>query len=219
MRGRGHPWRATALALIIGIALTLGPALAPATIEEQRQRLPPPAQGCDDDPIAGVWQAHVYYAHVRQWYMTRIEIERDATDPSGERLIGSIYSEFWDAGPEQPQPPACGGPGLRAAVNERATGRARALQLEVDAIDWKDAEVCGPTSFGYLLDHFAGTVDVERAEFQSLLNADAPEWQDVPTVFRRTHCSHKQPAPEPKIAIAPPPYEPAEREGCGLRSN
>jgi hypothetical protein len=219
MRGRGHPRRAAAFGLAVGLALTLGPALAPATIEEQRQRLPPPAEACGDDPITGVWQAHVYYAHVQQWYMTRIEIERDAADPSGERLVGSIYSEFWDGGPELSQPPACGGPGQRSAVHERATGRARALQLEVDAIDWKDAEVCGPTSFGYLLDHFSGSVDVERMEFQSLLNAEAPEWQDVPTVFRRVRCSNELPPSEPKIAVAPPPYQPAEREGCGLRSD
>jgi hypothetical protein len=209
--------RATTLAWMVGLALTLGPALAPATIEEQRQRLPPPAEACGDDPIAGVWRAHVYYAHVQQWYMTRIEIERDAADASGERLVGSIYSEFWDGGPEHTLPPACDGPGNRSAVNERATGHARGVALEVDAIDWRDAAVCGPTSFGYLLDHFSGTVDIERMEFQSLLNADAPEWQDVPTVFRRIACSQNQPAPEPKIAIAPPPYEPVEREGCGLK--
>ncbi len=150
--------------MTVGLALTLGPALAPATIEEQRQRLPPPAEACGDDPIAGVWQAHVYYAHVGQWYMTRIEIERDRGDPSGERLVGSIYSEFWDGGPSDSQPPACDGPGERAAVNERAAGRATGLQLQVDALDWADAQVCGPTSFGYLLDHFSGTVDVERME-------------------------------------------------------
>lgn len=217
MHEQWHPRPAAAIALTIGLALTLGPSLAPATIEEQRQRLPPPADGCGDDPIAGVWQAHVYYAHVGQWYQTRIEIERDASDASGERLVGSIYSEFWDGGPEDSQPPACGGPGHRAAVNERASGRARALELQVDALDWKDAEVCGPTSFGYLLDHFSGTVDVERMEFQSVLNADAPQWQDVPTVFRRVKCSRKLPVPEPKITVAPPPYEPSEREGCGLR--
>jgi hypothetical protein len=216
-RRASHPRRATALALTVGLALTLGPALAPATIEDQRQRLPPPAEACGDDPIAGVWQAHVYYAHVGQWYMTRIEIERDADDPSGEALIGSMYSEFWDGDPEHPQPPACDHPGQRAAVNERATGRARGLELSVDAIDWKDAEVCGPTAFGYLLDHFSGSVDIERMEFQSLLNADAPEWQDVPTVFRRVRCSQKLPQTEPKIVVAPPPYQPAEREGCGLR--
>jgi hypothetical protein len=210
------PRRAAALGLMVGLALTLGPALAPATIEEQRQRLPPPAE-CGEDPIAGVWQAHVYYAHVEQWYMTRIEIERDAADPSGEQLIGSMYSEFWNGGPNDSQPPVCGGPGQRAAVNERATGRAHGLELSVDAIDWKDAEVCGPTAFGYLLDHFSGSVDIERMEFQSLLNADAPEWHDVPTVFRRVACSQHMPQPEPKVVVAPPPYQPVERDGCGLR--
>jgi hypothetical protein len=69
-----------------------------------------------------------------------------------------------------------------------------------------------------LLDHFSGTVDLERMEFQSLLNADAPEWRDVPTVFRRVRCGAAAPSdPTPRIIMEPPPYQPPEREGCGLR--
>lgn len=72
-------------ALVIGMLLTLGPALAPATIEEQRSRLPPPAFECGDDPIAGIWLAHVYYEHVGQWYVFELNIERDPTGASSLR--------------------------------------------------------------------------------------------------------------------------------------
>lgn len=205
-------------ALAIGLLLTLGPALAPATIEEQRSRLPPPAFECDDDPIAGVWQAHVHYAHVGQWYLFELNIERD---PVGEgSLRGSIRAEFWDGAADRAQPPLCDEPGYRGGVFEQAQGRADDRALSFGGIDWRDLEICGPHRGGYLLDHFSGTVDVERMEFQSVLNADAPQWRDVPTVFRRVRCHRPERAssdPVPKIIIEPPPYQPPEREGCGLR--
>ena len=50
--GRGR-W-ALRIAVVAGFAtVVLFPSTAPATIQEQRERLPPPAEGCDDD-IAGV---------------------------------------------------------------------------------------------------------------------------------------------------------------------
>lgn len=203
-------------AALIGVLLTLGPALAPATIEEQRSRLPPPAFECGDDPIVGIWLAHVYYEHVGQWYVFELNVERD---PEGEGLLrGTIRAEFWTGSVGRPQPPLCDEPGNRSAVFEQAKGRADGLALSFDAVEWRDLEICGPLRGAYLLDHFSGTVELERMEFQSLLNADAPEWRDVPTVFRRVRCGA---APEreltPRIIVEPPPYQPPEREGCGLR--
>ncbi|MFO7563327.1 MAG: hypothetical protein R6X02_11850 [Enhygromyxa sp.] len=199
----------------IGLLLTLGPGLAPATIEEQRNRLPPPAFECEDDPIAGVWQAHVHYAHVRQWYLFELSIERD---PAGEgSLRGSIRAEFWDGDADHPQPPLCDEPGYRAGVVERARGRADDLALSFEAVDWQDLELCGPKRGAYLLDRFSGTVDPERMEFQSVLNADAPQWRDVPTVFRRVRCARQQAKPVPRIIVEPPPYQPPKQEGCGMR--
>ena len=206
---------AWATALAVGLLLTLGPALAPATIEEQRSRLPPPAFECGDDPIAGLWQAHVYYAHVQQWYVFELNVDRD---PEGEGLLrGTIRAEFWDGSGERSQPPLCNEPGERRAVFENATGRIDGLALSFDATDWRDEAICGPIRGHYLLDHFSGTVDLERMEFQSLLNADAPEWRDVPTVFRRVRCAAANPEQKPRIIMEPPPYQPPERDGCGLR--
>jgi hypothetical protein len=207
---------AWATALGVGLLLTLGPALAPATIEEQRSRLPPPAFECGDDPIAGLWQAHVYYAHVQQWYVFELNVERD---PEGQGMLrGTIRAEFWDDGSGQrSQPPLCDEPGERTAVFENATGSIDGLALSFDAVDWRDEAICGAIRGHYLLDHFSGTVDLERMEFQSLLNADAPEWRDVPTVFRRVRCAAATPEQKPRIIMEPPPYQPPEREGCGLR--
>lgn len=203
------------------MAICLEPALAPATIEQQRERLPPPAFECGDDPIAGVWQAHAYYAHVEQWYLFRLDVSRDPDDPNGERLRGTIDVEFWDGGPDVSQPPACGPPADRRGIFEHAAGEAHGLALRFDSYDWRDTSVCGPhDARDYLLDRFSGTVDPERMEFQSLLNADAPEWRDVPTVFRRVRCPEVMigASQEPKVTIAPPPFQPPEqREGCGLR--
>ena len=215
------PRRTGALALGIGLGLGLGPALGRATIEEQRQRLPPPAFECGDDPIAGVWQAHTYYGHVGQWYTFALDVRRDADDPSGAALRGTIQVVFWDGDASRSQPPLCDAPGDRGEVFENARGEARDLELRFDAVDWRDTGACGGIGGGYLLDRFSGTVDPERMEFQSVLNADAPQWRDVPTVFRRVRCpppdASAEPEPEPRVVLAPPPYAPPEREGCGLR--
>jgi hypothetical protein len=194
--------------------LLLGPGLGRATIEEQRARLPPPATDCSD-PVAGQWRAHVFYGHVMQWYVFVLDIQR-----SGETsLKGTIRAEFWDGDEHDQQPPDCSLSNNRAAVIENAEGEAKGLEIRFDAIDWRDDNACRSVPFGYLLDHFSGTIDPERMEFQSLLNADAPEWRDVPTVFRRVRCAAgASEDPQPKIVVAPPPYQPPEGErGCGFR--
>lgn len=205
--------RLAILLAALTLGLLFGPALGHATIEEQRARLPPPATECSD-PIAGQWRAHVFYQHVMQWYVFVLDIER-----VGEtELKGSISAEFWDGGENDQQPPPCNLGGDRAGVFENAEGEATGLVIRFDATDWRDEQVCGPVRFGYLLDRFSGTIDPERMEFQSLLNADAPQWRDVPTVFRRVRCPGASEDPQPKIVVAPPPYQPPEGEpGCGFR--
>ncbi|MFV8755260.1 hypothetical protein ACNOYE_32320 [Nannocystaceae bacterium ST9] len=202
------------LATLTG-GLLLGPALADATIEEQRARLPPPATECDDQ-IAGQWRAHVFYAHVMQWYVFVLDIRRGQAN----QLHGTIHAEFWDGDADDQQPPLCNLGVHRGAVVQNASGEADQLDIRFDAIDWRDEQACGSLGMGYLLDRFSGTIDPERMEFQSLLNADAPQWRDVPTVFRRVRCATAGSADdrEPKIVVAPPPYQPPEGErGCGFR--
>lgn len=200
------------LLVLLSAGLVLAPARGRATIEEQRARLPPPAS-CED-PVAGQWRAHVFYRHVQQWYVFVLDIAR----AGDEQLVGSIHVDFWDGDELDVQPPACR-LARRGEVFEHASGSLRGLELRFDATDWRDEAVCGSIGGGYLLDRFSGTIDPERMEFQSLLNADAPEWRDVPTVFRRIRCTDGgDAAAEPKVVVAPPPFEPPEdARGCGFR--
>jgi len=208
--------RLAILLATLTLGLLLDPALGRATIEEQRARLPPPATECGD-PVSGQWRAHVFYRHVMQWYVFVLDIERG----EGELLSGSIHAEFWNGGENDQQAPLCDSWVHRGAVLEPASGEAKGLAIRFDATSWTDERACGVATSGYLLDRFSGTIDPERMEFQSLLNADAPEWRDVPTVFRRVRCPEvavDDDTNDPKIVVRPPPYEPPEREqGCGFR--
>lgn len=209
----GHA-RLGTLLVLLSVGFVLMPARGRATIEEQRARLPPPAS-CED-PVAGQWRAHVFYRHVQQWYVFVLDIGR----AGDEQLVGTIHVDFWDGGELDAQPPDCRVAPRRGEVFEHASGSLVGLELRFEASDWRDEQVCGSIGGGYLLDRFSGTIDVERMEFQSLLNADAPEWRDVPTVFRRVRCSDgggDEPS-EPKVVVAPPPYEPPDdARGCGFR--
>lgn len=187
-----------------GLALTLAlglPVVARATVEAQQARLPPPADACQD-PVAGRWLAHVYYAHVTEWYRFTVDLH-----PSGDgAYTGEIHAHYWSGGPNDAEPRSCDRGGTQKSVRENAKASLRGLELSVDALDWRaDTPNCGSSSRGYLLDHFAGTIDPELQEFQSLLNADAPEWRDVPTVFRRVRCAQ----PEARPPILEPDYVPA----------
>ena len=90
-------------ASIMGLML-LVPALAPASVEEQRRRLPPPAKDCDD-PVTGLWQGHELLNG--RWYKFKLDIHREADDP--EKLRGNIESHSWGGGKEQTTPPPCNG--------------------------------------------------------------------------------------------------------------
>lgn len=197
------------IALAAGIVATL-PARAPATIGEQRARLPPPAD-CED-PVAGTWLAHVHYPHVGQWYIFRLAIAREA--PGAPRLTGTIHAQFWNGGPTNSEPPQCAGAAYMRSVRENATGTYDGRELVFQATDWQAAEPTCPGSSGdYLLDRFSGTVDLAIDELQSVLNADSPAWQDVPTVFRRVACTD---APvETRMDVTPPPPPPrGASSGC-----
>ncbi len=183
------------------------------TVAQQRERLPPPPDEECRDPIAGDWKAHVFYEHVGQWYRFDLHIRRAGDD----ELRGSIHSEWWNGGPENEAAPACGRKHRRLAVRENATGSFDGQTVRFNATDWKSdaSHPCGGPSNGYLLDNFSGDLEPERQEFQSLLNADAPEWKDVPTVFRRVACA--DPELPPDSAVAPPPFQPPEPSlGCSL---
>ena len=206
---------------LVAAAPLLLPSPAPATIQEQRDRLPPPVDpGECRDPIAGSWRAHLFYPHVGQWYIFTLAIRRG----EGQGLTGSIHAEFWDGNAGAVEPPACNTGGRRLAVFEPATGHwdAQNRELLFEGTSWRsESAPCGQTTPGYLLDHFSGPVDRDLQEFQSVLNADSPTWQNVPTVFRRIDCDDG--ATVPDVPTPPPPIVPpppgvgcsAAIPGCG----
>ncbi len=219
-----------ATGVLLVSALALWPRELPASVEDQRARLPPApqAEGCVDE-VSGVWRAHVYYSRLRDWYRYELHITR-----VGDTLSGSITLRGWTGRPEESEPPPCR-PGLRDAEwTEVATGAvSRAAQgttVRFDATTWRlDRTHCGNPSAEYALDHFSGALDAQRQEFVSTntYTFGSGETFSDPTVFRRVSCPQRvgasQSAERPRVIVegagaAPPPMPEARRRsrfGCG----
>lgn len=204
------------VALIVAFAagLSLYPGRAPATIAEQRARLPPPA-ACKD-PVSGVWQSHAWNSMYEEWGRFTLTIRR--IEGSETELEGEILNESW-YGPETEvtRGPCIGR--LQYIVSMKAAGSYRSGEVEFHGISWKmDEALCAVDfGFGYNLDRFEGTIDHEIQEFQSL-NNDGGRYIDVPTVFRRVSCDDREDL-QPRVTMVPPPFYPPEedRGGCGFR--
>jgi hypothetical protein len=200
------------LAFVLAASLT--PAAAPATVQEQRARLPPAAQ-CSD-AVSGIWKSHKYDDRYREWMMRTLDIQR--VEGSETELQGTIESHYWAGEPEQSQPGPCQGQ-QHVIVSMDARGNTEGDQIVFSGFgQWRlDELVCGSLE-GYNLDSFAGTVDRELQEFQSV-NNDGGRAIDQPEVFRRVSCHPPAPGQEhaPRISVAPPPFYPPEqaRGGCG----
>ena len=195
--------------------LSLYPGQAPATIAEQRARLPPPA-ACKD-PVAGVWQSHSFNEMYQEWGRFTLTIRR--TEPGAPTLEGTIVNESW-YGPktESIRGPCVGR--LQYLVSMDAEGSFADGKVEFHGLTWKmEEELCAvDLGFGYNLDRFSGTIDYDLQEFQSI-NNDGGRYIDVPTVFRRVSCDDHEDDLPPRVTMAPPPFYPPEEEerGCGLR--
>lgn len=206
--------RVALVALVAG--LTVRPAEAPATVAEQRARLPPPAE-CDD-PIAGTWRGLTWYPHHREWFEFTLEIQR-VPGKDGE-LSGSILADFWDGVPEVSEPGACTGPGNRVLVRQPAVGTFDGKQVTFRGTSWKvERVVCGEWSGDYAVERFRGTLEPERQEFQSVNDWREGDGDEEPTVFRRIRCpdapSDGPVEPRPAEGSArPPPFQPRVKSGC-----
>jgi hypothetical protein len=204
-------------------ALALWPRELPASIEDQRARLPPaPApQGCADE-VSGVWRAQVYYSRLRDWYRYELRLTR-----VGDTLSGTILLRGWSGRPDEPEPPRCR-PGLRDAMwSEVATGSVGrgpgGIIVQVDAVSWKlERTLCGDASGEYALDHFTGPLDATRQEFTSInrYTFGQGETFEDPTLFRRIDCPPATHAPgaitprtgvivQPPAVTIPPPVSSA----------
>lgn len=200
--------RVSLLALALGAAgLVLSPRRAPADIEEQRARLPPPA-ACPD-PVEGTWMSHAYYPHVGAWYRFELDVRRTA--PGDRTLVGETRVEYWMAGPGQSAVPTTCVPGLQhrriSAIADGTIDGARFV--------WRghtltpEIVVCGEPLNNYELVTFRGDIDFAREEFQNVLSA-GPTWTDIRTVFRRVRCRPPDgtATPPPPTVTPPPPAPP-----------
>jgi hypothetical protein len=198
-----------ALVSLLG-ALVLLPSLAPATIEEQRARLPPPARpdSCQN-PVEGVWRSLRWYPGNRAWYQFTLEVRQRGTE-----LYGTIEAHSWDTPPTVQEPGPCR-PGLEHwVVVQQAVGRVDNLRLTFGGTRWAvQSAYCGARPYGYNLDQFRGVIDTNLQEFQSV-NNDGGAQIDEPTVFRRIRCFEPESVPHPYVA--PPTFQPPRRRwGCG----
>jgi len=212
-RRRRSRWVARGAAAVAALALLAVPGRAPATIAEQRARLPPPAQ-CGDDIVQGVWKSHKYDQRFGEWVIFTLEIHRLADDRS--RLVGKIGNHSWTGGPQQQEPPPCD-PGVFQWIIETdaegsvdSTGHIRFHGVG----QWRLVQRVCPTNLwsGYNLDNFDGMIDTQLNEFQTH-NNDGGRDVNEPYVFRRIDCFPEGSEFHPRVVAQPPPFYP-DRSGC-----
>lgn len=186
-----RPWllRLGLLAAVLGTVLP--PSTSPATVTEQRARLPPPAT-CED-PVEGIWRAHYHDPRRFAWREFTLEIHRQKG--SAEELTGTVTNHGWGGGAEQSQPPACTAGVQRWQIKMDGAGSYRDRTVRFGGTRWwLDKQICGQGHWGpgsYNLDQFAGTIDPQLQEFQSVGN-DGGVLVNVPMVFRRIRCFDEQ---------------------------
>lgn len=189
------------------------PPTAWTTVQEQRARLPPPAD-CPD-PVTGVWKSHAYYPGHGQWYIFTLTVRR--VEGSERQLTGQVHSHYWTGGPGDEEPPPCGPGGYHQTVIMPANGTFDGLDIEFGGTSWRnDQTFCGPPTSSYYPDRFSGTVDPALEEFQSVNNDGGP-MVNYPTVFRRIRCLDAD-EDAPSVEVVPPPefYPSSGGCGCGL---
>jgi hypothetical protein len=203
--------RAAAAILIATVWLVQSDALA--TIQEQRNRLPPAAHDCPDD-IEGIWKSHQYDPRYGDWTVFMLHIHR-VPDRPGE-LTGQILNHSWDGPPTLEQPGPCEGGNSQWVVSMDARGTVDGTgHIFFGGIGrWRlDQIICYHGPGGYNLDNFTGQIDQELKEFQSV-NNDGGRAVDDPTVFRRVDCFQAD-VQSPTVVTTPPPFYPQMGGGCG----
>jgi hypothetical protein len=182
------------------------------SIVEQRKSLPAaPSDGCSDD-IAGEWQGYTSYnpnngAHNQ----TMLTIERG--DSPGA-LKGTVRARTWDGTPDQKVPPLCDGVNTHYVVSFAAEGTVEGSKVTFGGVGAVTTEeiVCVRAN-DYNLDHFTGTLDLDRQEFITV-NNDGFAAKDHAVVFRRVECLE---APPVDYSVDSAKDEPRwSRPGCGF---
>jgi hypothetical protein len=205
------------LQMAFGLLVTtwLAPLAARATVAEQRERLPPPAQ-CQDR-AEGVWQAHQYAPREGKWYIFTLEIRHESPGSAG--LTGTIRAEFWRGTTADEQPPQCESArgGYHHAVRMPAQGTLAEDDLTFGGLSYTwERDYCGSGHGRYNVDHFAGRIDSNLQEFQSVNNDGVLAVND-PTLFRRIRCLDGTVGPSETSnakATPPPSFEKKGRASC-----
>ena len=178
---------------------------APATVEEQRARLPPPA-ACAS-PVAGTWKALSFDVRQQRWYDLRLEVREDPQDAS--RLTGKISVDTWEGGASASEPPVpCTG---RYRGTMPGSGSFANGLVDFHGGDFTLAEVVCGQFISYNPDRFTGRLEPERQEFQAV-NNDGGAAVNEPVVFRRVGCLDDA-RREGSAVVAPPPFFPKHRSG------
>lgn len=212
---RKRRWLLTLLASTMVLCVVLASRQAPGTVAEQRARLPPAAE-CSDDPVAGRWKSHQFYAKRKRWTIFTLEIQRDG-GPKSTKLVGRIINHGWDGDKDREQPGRCGPKQrTRKQISMTARGQVNNGEITFQGTSWKlDRHICGPRlKFRYYLDKFTGRIDPKRQEFQSVNNDGGP-MVNHPTVFRRIACLSDP--PPANLKIKKPALLPKNNSGCSFR--
>lgn len=193
----------------LAVAVLALPVVVPATIEEQRARLPPPAS-CDD-PVMGVWRSHRYNPRWGDWMIFTLSVRHEVG--SLQTLTGTIEAQSWTGSPTDSMPGPCT-PGMQhwiVDMTARGTFDAATHRIEFWGTSYRIRQtICLPWA-RYNLDHFSGEIDHGIQEFQSI-NNDGGRSINEPVVFRRVSCLEPT-GPEHPV-VAPPPYMPRLHRGC-----
>lgn len=153
----------------------------PNGLAAQRGRLG--AAAACADPIAGSWNSSLYDVGRGQWYVFTLTIHR-----SGAVLSGTIQSRFWQGPRSKPQPPAsCVDTKLYAVVSMPATGVLGDHRVRFGSRSFRVEHLFCGGEIQYTPDRFAGTLDSEKNEFQSIVT-DGLNLIDQPLLLRRVSC-------------------------------
>jgi hypothetical protein len=186
---------------------------APATVAEQRARLPPAAE-CESE-IAGRWKAHIYSeATGYRWYIHILEIRHDPNDKT--QLVGEMTVDTWRGDPDDAEPPMPCQHRYRGKSPAKGTFVDGQVVFSAESFELVE-EVCG-SFYGYNPDSFSGRIEPERQEFQSV-NNDGGAAVNEPAVFRRIGCFDNNDQPnKPAGPVTAPAFYPKRRSssagGC-----
>jgi hypothetical protein len=161
----------TAAALVVS-SLFVAPGIMWGTIEEQRARLPPPADCAD--PVDGVWLGIEDDAARNNWYEFTLVIHRP--DPRKSELVGEVVSHAWSGGKEVKEPPPCAPGRFEHMVHMPADGTVTGNRLYFGGKSVKTDDVLCGSQLPYYPDKFTGTVDTverhQRAHHRPAAGAD-----------------------------------------------